>query len=77
MPWTCKLKSSIDINDGRRLATLGDARALILALPALRQADAHWRRTSGLLARAAKGKAVSSGEVNAQLSRSLKAEGLI
>jgi len=43
MSWTCKLNLQLLPMNGRRLATLGDARALILALRVPRQANSQSR----------------------------------
>jgi hypothetical protein len=77
MPWTRKLKAPIRLNDDRRLATLADARGLVLSLPDRRQHDEHWQYAARLLLGASRGRKVSLDDLSAQLTRALKAEGLI
>jgi hypothetical protein len=77
MPWTRKLKAPILLNDDRRVETLSDARKIIQGLPERHLQNEHWQSVAALLTGAAKDKSVSIDEVTAQLSRALKAEGLI
>jgi hypothetical protein len=76
MSWSRKLPSPIALKDGRTLATLADARALVLSLPASRQRNEDWLYAMGLMREAAvlNGPA---GVTASQLLRALKAEGLI
>ena len=76
MPWSRKLPSPIALKDGRTLATLADARALVLSLATSRQRDEDWFYAMGLMREAA----VLDGPIGitaSQLIRALKAEGLI
>jgi hypothetical protein len=75
MPWTRKLKAPIWLNDDRRLATLADARGLLLSLPDRRQQDEDWQYAARLLIGASRGRKVSMDDVRAQLTRVLKAGG--
>jgi hypothetical protein len=50
MPWT---DSFWKPNDGRVLNTLGDTRDFIAILPALKQAEGHWRDADEMLIRVA------------------------
>jgi hypothetical protein len=66
----------IALRDGRTLATLADARAIVLELPERRQRDEHWLYAGELLLEAA----TRNGPMKitfAQLRRALIAEGLI
>jgi len=76
MSWETKFWRPIKLKDGRTLATLADARALVLSLPASRQRDEDWFYAMGLIREAAvlDGPA---GVTSAQLIRARKAEGLI
>jgi hypothetical protein len=77
MLWTRKLKTTLDLRDGRRLEKLGDAADLIISLPKYRQDKPHWQYVAELLLAAAKGDPCSVSEVTSQLSRALKADGMI
>jgi hypothetical protein len=76
MPWSRKLTKPITLKDGRPIATLADAQAIVLALPERHQRNEHWLYTGELLREAA----TLAGPMKitvAQLTRALKAEGLI
>jgi len=77
MAWTRKLKAPIALDDGRRLVTLADARALMIGLPELHLQNGPWQAAAALLLRAAKGKAASMEELQRQLEIAVKAEGLV
>jgi hypothetical protein len=77
MPWSRKLKPPLDLKDGRRLETLDDARRLLLTLPARHKESTYWRYAAALLMEAANDQTVALHEVEAQLARALKAEGLL
>jgi hypothetical protein len=47
-----KLRDSITLRDGRRLATLADVHQLMSELSDNRHADPHWRLTETMLASA-------------------------
>lgn len=49
MSATQKLRDSIMLRDGRRLATLADVQQLVSELPDKRHADPHWRLTETIL----------------------------
>ena len=53
MPWSAPLSRPLTLRDGKRLATLADARALVLALPAGDQERNAWQRAAELLIEAA------------------------
>jgi hypothetical protein len=76
MSWSRKLPSPIALKDGRTLATLADARALVLSLPASRQRNEDWFYAMGLVREAAVLHG-PTGITASQLLRALKAEGLI
>jgi hypothetical protein len=56
MSWCRRLVESIILRDGRIVATLSDARALILALPVRHQISPHWQSASAPLQAAAEDK---------------------
>jgi hypothetical protein len=76
MPWTRKLATPIKLKDGRSIATLGEARAVMLALPDRHQARPFWQYAAELLIEAAEHKG-NIEDAWAQLSRALTAEGLL
>jgi hypothetical protein len=76
MTWARKLTAPIILKDGRMIATLGEARAVMLSLPERRQHNELWLYVGALLSEAA----VAGGSLSiarAQLARALKAEGLV
>jgi hypothetical protein len=76
MSWSRKLATPIMLNDGRRLKTLRDAAAVVVALPDRRQLSDVWQRTVPALVAAAS----SEGDLKmaqAKLSDALRAEGLL
>jgi hypothetical protein len=78
MRWTSRIPKPVTLNDGRRVATLADARELMLALPERHQRNAHWQYAGELLVKAAdRGEKYAVMDARAQLTRALKAEGLI
>ena len=78
MPWTRKLAVPIKLKDGRTIATLGQARELMLALPERHQLRPFWQYAAELLIEAAgRGDRASVDDAAAQLSRALAAEGML
>jgi hypothetical protein len=78
MPWTRKLAVPIKLKDGRTIATLGQARELMLALPVRHQSRPFGQYAAELLIEAAeRGDRASVDDAAAQLSRALAAEGLL
>jgi hypothetical protein len=75
--WARKFDRPISLKRGERLITLTDARSLILSLPARSQGELYWQFALALLVEAAQDEERSLDDVNAQLSRALKAEGLV
>jgi hypothetical protein len=76
MTWARKLAAPIILKDGRMIATLYEARTVMQSLPDRRQHNELWLYVGALLLDAA----VARGSLNvarAQLTRALKAEGLI
>jgi hypothetical protein len=68
MAWSRKLPVSIRLNDGRTIATLGHARALMLELPVGHQVRPYWQFAAELLLDAAE----QNGDIDeawAQFSR--------
>jgi hypothetical protein len=76
MIWNTGFGAPLPLKDGRRLATLGDAADLIIALPESRRFQTHWQQVAEALLEAASAKSVSAGEVRWQLAIALRAEGL-
>jgi DNA-binding SARP family transcriptional activator len=78
MAWSRRLPQTLYLNDGRTIATLAEARDVILALSRLDQTNPHWERAAELLMEAAyRGRLDPIVDVGAQLSRALRADGLI
>jgi hypothetical protein len=78
MPWTRKFPKPIKLKDGRKIANLGQARELMLALPERHQPRPFWQYAAELLIDAAESSNPASvGDAQAQLSRALAAEGLL
>jgi hypothetical protein len=78
MPWTRKFPEPIKLKDGREIATLGQARELMLALPERHQSRPFWRYAAQLLIDAAgRGDRARVDDAAAQISRALAAEGLL
>jgi hypothetical protein len=71
-----KLAAPIVLKDGRTIATLCDARAVMLALPERRQRGEPWLCVGALMLEA-EVQTGPLGETAAHLRRTLKAEGLI
>ena len=79
MSWSRKLRKTLDLRDARRVATLGDARALLLRLPELHRRNPHWEYAEELMEVAARARA-KPGDVAAaerQIGAALRAEGLL
>jgi hypothetical protein len=66
----------VKLKDGRTIATLADARTLVLALPGLHQSNPYWQYAGEVLLRASTSKSAVDDAL-AQLLRALKAEGLV
>jgi hypothetical protein len=77
MSWTRKLTPPIALTRGETLTTLTDARTLILSLPESSRREHYWIYAMALLADASQHNESKLADVRAQLSRALKAEGLI
>jgi hypothetical protein len=78
MPWSRKFPTSINLKDGRKILTIGDARDLMSSLADGRQNDPAWQFAVELLQLAStRDDATSAGQARAQLARVLKAEGLL
>jgi hypothetical protein len=76
MPWSRALTTPIKLKDGRTLATLGEAREMMLSVPPLHRRGPVWRYAAEVLNEAAADRA-SIEDVEDQLTRALQAEGLI
>jgi hypothetical protein len=77
MKWDQKFKP-IALRDGRTIASLGEGRSLISALPDPHPASFHWRYASELLLKAAeRGERYAVMDARAQIARALKTEGLL
>jgi hypothetical protein len=78
MTWSRRLPQPLRLNDGRTIATLAQARDLMLALARERETNPQWRDAAELLMKAAyRGRQASIHDAGAQLSRALRADGLI
>ena len=78
MPWVRKFDEPIALKDGRKIATLADARRLMLSLPELHLRTHQWEHVGGLMLKAAcRDGGFALAQARAQLPRALKAEGLI
>lgn len=77
MTWTRKLPIPILLKDGRTIATLGQARDVMLALPEHRRMKPFWQYAAELLLDAAEQGGGDIDDAWAQLSRALTAEGLL
>jgi hypothetical protein len=76
MPWSRKLATPIVLKDGRTIATLGEAREMMLSLSPVRRRTDMWRYTAGLLSAAAGDYSyVPHLDAEEQLTRALMAEG--
>jgi hypothetical protein len=78
MRWEHSFRDPFMLIDGRTIRTLGDARDLVLSLPAPHQQNAHWRYAYELLLKAAgAAEKYAVMDARAQTARALKAEGLL
>jgi hypothetical protein len=79
MPWSRKLSSSINLNDGRQLATLDDVAELVMTLPNAHLHKACWDKAIDLLIDASHDEASLGvvAEAEAKLAIAFKVEGLI
>jgi hypothetical protein len=78
MPWSRTLASPITLKDNRTIATLSQAREMMLSLSPVRRRCDVWRYAADLLnAAAADHSYVPHVEAEAQFLRALKAEGLL
>jgi hypothetical protein len=78
MPWTRRFQKPLYLNDGRTIATLAEARDIMLALSRLDQTNPHWERAAELLMEAAyRSRKDPILDAGAQLSLALEADGLI
>jgi hypothetical protein len=69
MTWHRKLPKTLYLNDGRTVATLAQARDVMLALPQLHQTNTHWQDAAALLLQAAyRGRLAPISDAEAQLS---------
>jgi hypothetical protein len=76
--WSRRLPFPLHLNDGRRIATLAEARDLMVASSRLDQTNPHWSRAGDLLLEAAyRGRKATIADAGAQLSLALKADGLM
>jgi hypothetical protein len=78
MPWSRRFQKPLYLNDGRTIATLAEARDIMLALSRLEQTNPYWARAAELLLQAAyRSRKDPILDAGAQLSLALKADGLI
>jgi hypothetical protein len=75
MTWTSKLKPPLVLRDGRAIATLADARDVILGLSDYQQRSAYWGYAAILLMKAAQGgQRTAIDDAYWQVMRALKAD---
>jgi hypothetical protein len=74
MPWSTKFLEPIVLKDGRAIATLDEARALMLSLPRQRQVRPYWQYLAELMLAVAEGRIRVEVAYN-QLLRAIAAEG--
>jgi hypothetical protein len=78
MSWKTIFIEPVVLNEGGVMATLDDARKLLIGLPALHQATAHWIYAGEMLLQAAENTSDETiREARRQLVLALKAEGLL
>jgi hypothetical protein len=78
MTWSRRLPEPLRLNDGRTVATLAEARDLMLTLPHETEIDPHWRQAAEVLLKAAyRGRQDPIHDASRELSRALRANGLI
>jgi hypothetical protein len=76
MSWETKFWRPIKLKDGRTIATLADARMLIMELPPDHQSKRDWEHASELLSRASR--SISAiDDALARVLRGLRVEGLV
>jgi hypothetical protein len=76
MPWERRFGEPIALLDGRLIATLSDARAVMLTIGSQAKRPAAWRYLAELLKEAAAGRAPMT-EVEEMLMRALNAEHMV
>lgn len=78
MAWSRRLPAPLHLNDGRKIATLADARDLMVASSRRDQTNPHWSRAGDLLLEAAyRGRKATIADAGVELSLALKADGLM
>jgi len=77
MPWPRDLPKPLILRDGRRVATLADARAVIGSLPRRLQQSERWLYVSALLLESAASRKAHINRTAVHLEHALKAEGLL
>jgi hypothetical protein len=78
MTWSRRLPKPIHLSDGRAIVTLAQARDVMLTLSHETQTNPYWREAAELLIKAAyRGRQDPIHDAGAQLSRALRADGLI
>ena len=78
MTWHRRFPKPLYLNDGRTVATLAQARDVVLGLPELHQSNPHWQDAAEILLKAAyRGRQDPIFDARKQLSRALEADGLI
>ena len=78
MTWSRRLPEPLRLNDGRTIATLAEARDLMLTLPHDPEIDPRWREAAETLLKAAyRGRQDPIHDARRELSRALRANGLI
>jgi hypothetical protein len=76
MPWSTKFPEPIVLKDGRSIATVGQARSLMLDLPIRSQIRAYWQYAAFLPLDVAEHRG-NLDEAYHQMMRALTADGLL
>jgi hypothetical protein len=74
--WSYKFKKPIALKDGRKIATLADARDIVRSLPPARQGHPFWQYAVALMLEVVYRGGQPVG-ARMQIKRALRAEGLI
>jgi hypothetical protein len=78
MTWRRRLPETLYLKDGRKVATLAQARDVLLSLPAGRQADPLWQSAAQLLMETAyRSRRTPISDLRRQLLRTFVADRLI
>jgi hypothetical protein len=78
MTWHRRLPETLYLKDGRKVATLAEARDVLLSLPACRKTDPFWLNAAQwLMQNAYRSRRTPVSDIGSQLSRAFVAGELI